>query len=165
MGISQQEIAERLGLARSTVTKILNQFPTNRACKETIHKVFQTARELGYDFGRLRNIHRRRAERKDCEIPVLLRIDLTDDNSVFDTGTALVRNLSPYGAFLTSIKMNKNVIPLLPFAISVEFDGLLKGLSVKARVIRLNAAEAIQMGIDFFEVSADAERRILEYLG
>jgi transcriptional regulator with XRE-family HTH domain len=165
MTISQQEIAERLGLARSTVTKILNQFPTNRASKETIRKVFQTARELGYDFSRLRNIHRRRAERRDCEIPVNLRIDLGTGNEVFDTGTALVRNLSPYGAFLTTIQMQKNVIPLVSFVLSLNFAGILEGVSVKARIIRLNAAEAIQMGVDFFDVSPEAERRIIEYLG
>ncbi|MCU0724032.1 MAG: PilZ domain-containing protein [Planctomycetes bacterium] len=165
MTVSQQEIAERLGLARSTVTKILNQFPTNRASKDTIRKVFQTAREMGYDFGRLRNIHRRRAERKECEIPVRLRIELLDGSGVFDTGTATVRNLSPYGAFLSPIQMAKAIIPLVPFTLTIEFSEILQGVSVKARVIRLNASEAIQMGIDFFDVSPEAESRIIEYLG
>src|SRR5690349_10096479 len=63
--ITQVEIARRVGLDVSSVNKILNkrQGPVFR--KETIRKVFKIARDMGYDFGRLKYAHRRRFPRKE----------------------------------------------------------------------------------------------------
>ncbi|MHC5039445.1 MAG: helix-turn-helix domain-containing protein [Planctomycetota bacterium] len=143
MSVSQAEIAAHLGLARSTVTKILNQFPNNRASKETVKRVFKAAREMGYDFGNLRNIHRRRADRKKVNLPVLLRIDLQDGNGVFDTGTAILRDLSPYGALLASVHTEKGALPLLPFTLHIELSGPLQGVTIRARTIRFISDEAV----------------------
>jgi transcriptional regulator with XRE-family HTH domain len=164
MGVSQSDIAAHLGLARSTVTKILNQFPNNRGCKETVKLVFKAAREMGYDFGRLRNIHRRRANRKKVNMPVFLRLDMKDGNGVFDTGSAMVRDLSPYGALLIQINTSKNSLPLIPFTLSMDFSGPLQGISVTARIIRINTEDAFQLGVNFVDVSSDAERRIIEFI-
>ncbi len=164
MGVSQSEIAHRLGLARSTVTKILNQFPNNRASKETVRQVFQAAREMGYDFGRLRNIHRRRADRRKVDLETFLRIELDNGNGIFDTGTAVIRDLSPFGALLTSLRTNKKTIPLLPFTIELDLATPLDGISVKGRIIRMSTNDTVQLGLSFIDVSSDTERRILEFL-
>jgi transcriptional regulator with XRE-family HTH domain len=164
MGVSQAEIAAHLGLARSTVTKILNQFPNNRASKETVKMVFKAAREMGYDFGRLRNIHRRRANRRKVSMPVFLRMDLLDGNGVFDTGTAILRDLSPYGALVSKINTAKKALPLLPFSLRMDFSGPLQGVSVEAKIIRVIAEENFQLGVNFVDVSSEAERRIIEFI-
>ena len=164
MGVSQAEIASRLGLARSTVTKILNQFPNNRASKETIKQVFKAAREMGYDFSRLRNIHRRRAFRKKVDIPVDLKITFLNSQETYDTGTAAVKDLSPYGALLERVQTGKNSIPLMPFVMQMTFREPLSGVVVNARVIRFVSEDFIQVGLDFIDVSSETERQIIEIL-
>ena len=72
--VTQVEIARRIGLDVSSVNKILNkrQGPVFR--KETVKKVFKLARQLGYDFGRLKYQHRRRHTRKPVSMwPLSLR--------------------------------------------------------------------------------------------
>ncbi|MHC4777905.1 MAG: PilZ domain-containing protein [Planctomycetota bacterium] len=164
MGVSQAEIASRLGLARSTVTKILNQFPNNRASKETIKQVFKAAREMGYDFSRLRNIHRRRALRKKVDLPVELRLTMSDTQEIYDTGSAVVRDLSPYGALLEHVRTGKGSLPLASFIMEMKFSGPLAGVIVKARVIRFVSEESVQVGLDFIDVSSEAERQIIEII-
>ena len=164
MGVSQADIAAHLGLARSTVTKILNQFPTNRASKDTVKAVFKAARKMGYDFSRLRNIHRRRADRKKVNLHVALRIELHDGTGTFDTGSGLIRDISPFGAMISSIRTNKSVIPITPFSLYIAFDGPLEGVTVEAKVIRVLSDDQVQLGVNFIEVSGEAERRIIEFV-
>jgi DNA-binding LacI/PurR family transcriptional regulator len=49
MGVSQQAIADALGLSRTTVTKILNRDPKYSASEATRDLVFSTAEKMGYD--------------------------------------------------------------------------------------------------------------------
>ena len=46
--ITKKEIAERLGVSRSTVSHVLNNKPNTRISTKTRERVFKTARELGY---------------------------------------------------------------------------------------------------------------------
>lgn len=50
--IGQQEIADRLGIARSTVTRVLRHDPTYRAAPETRKLILKTMREMGYKLRR-----------------------------------------------------------------------------------------------------------------
>ena len=59
MAVTQLEIARRVGLDVSSVNKILNRRPGPVFKKETIKQVFKVARELGYDFTRLKYHHKR----------------------------------------------------------------------------------------------------------
>lgn len=165
MAVNHKEIAERLGLARSTVTKILNQLPQNRASADTIKRVFQTAREMGYDFSRLRNIHRRRADRRAVDLPVRMRI-LLDNGSLYDTGRARVCNLSPYGALLADIVTHKRSLPLAPFTLGLTFLAEpLVDVSLEAQVIRLLCKRHLEIGVNFLRIKASAEKRIIDFLG
>ena len=85
--ITQVEIARRVGLDVSSVNKILNkrQGPVFR--KETIRKVFKIARDMGYDFGRLKYAHRRRFPRKEMSLGVELYV-YHKDGSLYDQGVA-----------------------------------------------------------------------------
>lgn len=164
MSVNHQEIADRLGLARSTVTKILNQLPNNRASTETIKKVFKTAREMGYDFSRLRNIHRRRADRRPVNLSATLKIQLLN-NSLYDTGSARILNLSPYGALLTDIETGKKNLPLAPFHLTLTIvDGPLEGVSVECQVIRLLSKRNVEVGVNFTRIKAAAEKRIIDFI-
>jgi transcriptional regulator with XRE-family HTH domain len=59
MAVTQLEIARRVGLDVSSVNKILNRRPGPVFKKDTIKQVFKVARELGYDFTRLKYHHKR----------------------------------------------------------------------------------------------------------
>ncbi len=62
--MTQVEIARRVGLDVSSVNKILNRRKGPVFKKEPTKQVFKVAKELGYDFGRLKYFHRRRHPRK-----------------------------------------------------------------------------------------------------
>src|SRR6185295_20277173 len=70
--VTQVEIARRVGLDVSSVNKILNKRAGPVFRKETIRKVFRVAKDLGYDFGRLKYAHRRRFPRKELSLGVEL---------------------------------------------------------------------------------------------
>ncbi len=48
LGPTKKEIADHLGLDRSTVSKILNNYNRDRFSPSTVQRVEQAARELGY---------------------------------------------------------------------------------------------------------------------
>jgi transcriptional regulator with XRE-family HTH domain len=164
MAVNHQEIADRIGLARSTVTKILNQLPRNRANAETIKRVFKTAREMGYDFSRLRNIHRRRADRRLVSLPVGLKI-FYRDNSLYDVGVAKVINLSPFGALLGSIVTKKKSLPLSPFHMGLAFSNeVLSSLDLQCQVVRIMSGRKIEIGVNFMHIKGSDEKVIIDYL-
>jgi DNA-binding LacI/PurR family transcriptional regulator len=51
---TQQEIAEALGMDIEIVRNILNEVPGMSYDKETLDRVFQTARKMGYDLKKLK---------------------------------------------------------------------------------------------------------------
>ena len=87
MAVTQLEIARRVGLDVSSVNKILNRRPGPVFKKETIKQVFKVARELGYDFGRLKYHHKRGSNRRPMAIPLELSI-YNSDGTLFDKGAA-----------------------------------------------------------------------------
>ncbi len=164
MPVNHRDISERLGLSRSTVTKILNQLPNNRASAETVRKVFQTAREMGYDFSRLRNIHRRRAIRKAVSLDVRIRI-IMPDGAMYDAGTATAINLNHFGALLTAIETARMSLPLSPFGIEIEFlRPPLEGVRVDSQVVRLISRKSVEIGVNFTRMRPSFEEKIVEFL-
>jgi len=164
-GVSHEDIAKRLGLARSTVTKILNQLPSNRASAETVKRVFETAREMGYDFQRLRTIHRRRSERKQVEMEVALDI-LADGQRVAVTGTALLNDVSLNGAQISDLRLPDGAgLPVSPFLVRMRFTSQpLEGVTGIAEVIRLTSRDSVRLGLNFVELEAESRTRLSEFL-
>jgi hypothetical protein len=164
-GVSHEDIAKRLGLARSTVTKILNQLPTNRASGDTVRKVFETAREMGYDFQRLRTIHRRRSERKPVEMQVNIDI-LQNGSAVAATGSATLMDLSLNGAQIRDIQLSDGSgLPVSPFLVRVRFlTPPLQGVAGLAEVIRLTSRDEVRLGINFVELEPTDKTRLAEFL-
>ena len=142
MAATQVQIAQRVGLDVSSVNKILNQRKGPRFRKETIRKVQKVARELGYDFGKLKHAHRRTDARKDTSLEVELTI-YKSDGSVFDRGTAIARNVSLSGAMLTALLLPQRVLPLEACTIGMRgVGGALKDIEIVGRPVRLRGDES-----------------------
>ena len=103
MGVSQKDIAEYLGLDRTTVTKILNRDPRYSASEETKERVFRAAEELGYDFTTIRRPFKREYGRVAIDLPCEIEI-LLENGAAFDRGRASVRNMGIGGALLTRLR-------------------------------------------------------------
>ena len=164
MSVSQQDIADRLGIDRTAVTKILNRTPGHSASKKTIEVVFKTAREMGYDFSRLRHTHGRRFERKPVQWQADLHIKL-DDGSIWASGFGIVRNVSSYGAMVTDLDFKEGVLPIKPFMVVMTIkDGELKGVTAECEVIRFKSHPYIDMGLNVIQISDEDRDRIHQYV-
>jgi hypothetical protein len=168
MGVNQKAIADFLGLDRTTVTKILNRDPRYSASEETKEKVFRAAEILGYDFTTIRRPFKREYGRSDVSTPCEVTVTL-ENGAVFDTGTAVVRNLSVGGALLSGIVFQKQVLPLQNFTLLIKFSELpeLAGLVGECELVRLAGSAARgepEIGIRFVNATHRDRRRIQEYV-
>ena len=150
MAVTQLDIAKRVDLDVSSVNKILNKRPGPVFKKETIKQVFKVARDLGYDFGKLKYHHRRMAVRKAITIPLELTI-YNEDGSLWDKGAAIVKDVSLSGALLTAVVMPQQSIPLRPHTIGIRMlDGELKGVEILSRPVRLSSsAQGMNLAVEF----------------
>lgn len=164
MNITHETIAKELNLARSTVTRILNDDPTYRASQKTRRKVLALARQMNYDFANLRRIHRRRYQRIPVDIPVYVRI-LLSDGTVFDEGKARFLDLSPISALVGNFNLHKQLIPLSPFTLEMEvLEGELAAVRVRGRIARIVMPDEMQMGVEFADLEQATIERLKEYL-
>jgi len=164
MSITQEMIAERVGLDRSTVSKILNGRASDFVSRRTIDRVIDAARELGYDFARLRHTHSRQFERTDLNLQSEFDIILMS-GEVFDTGTALVRNISEGSALLTDLKSGKNALPIEPFTISLIItEGRLRKVSVLGKATRFEMKGGVALALEFTEVSPVSARKLRNFM-
>ena len=152
MSVTQLAIARRVGLDVSSVNKILNRRPGPVFKKETIKEVFKVARELGYDFTRLKYHHKRAQQRRSLAIPLELSI-YNADGSLFDKGAAIIKDVSLSGALLTAVVLPQQSIPLRPHTIGIRMlDGALKGVEIMARPIRLahsGPSQGMNLAVEF----------------
>jgi hypothetical protein len=148
--VTQVEIARRVGLDVSSVNKILNRRKGPVFKKETIKQVFKVAKDLGFDFGRLKYVHRRRHPRKSLGLSVELSIYL-DDGKLFDRGTGILKDVSLYGAKLSAIVLPGTVLPTLPHTIGMRIpDGSLKDLEIQGLPIRFHDSEGeLALAVEF----------------
>jgi transcriptional regulator with XRE-family HTH domain len=158
--VTQGEIARRLGLDVSSVNKILNKRPGPVFRKETIRKVFKTAKELGYDFGRLKYTHRRRFERREVAIGAEVVI-LSKDGAVYDQGVATIRDISQGGARLADLATPLGSLPTEPFTVTLKpMQKPLDELELSGRIVRLNQNGAISYGVEFSKLDAAVARKL-----
>jgi len=166
--VSHKEIAERVSLDRSTVTKILNRDPNYSASPETREKVFSAAETLGYDFTTIRRPFRREYGRALVNANAGISIVL-ENGEIFDEGECVTRNISVGGALLTSLKLKKMVLPLANFTIVLKMAGehLLKNLVGECEVVRLSEAADTgepELGVRFVNLTHSDRQRIRQFV-
>lgn len=158
--VTQLDIARRLGLDVSSVNKILNRKPGPVFRRETIRKVYKVARDLGYDFGKLKFTHRRRSERREVAIGTELVIR-TRDGSVHDQGVATIRDISLCGARVTDLAVPQGTIPAEPFTVLLRpLQRPLQEVELEGHVVRLLSAPPLTLGIDFTHVDPPTARKL-----
>lgn len=162
MRTTQKDIAHRLGLDVSSVNKILNHKKGAIFRKETIQDVHKAACALGFDFEKLKHAHRRAEARKDLSLEVKLTI-YNADGSVFDRGTAVARNVSLSGAFLTALVLPQRALPLGACTIGIQgAEGALKDLEIMGQPVRLRGDEwGINLAVTFLPKEKVKAKRML----
>jgi len=158
--ITQVEIARRVGLDVSSVNKILNkrQGPVFR--KETIRKVFKIARDMGYDFGRLKYAHRRRFRRKELSVGVEIYV-YHKDGSLYDQGVATMRDVSLGGARISDVALPTGSLPVTPFTVGIRpMQKPVDDLEIQGQIVRLNANGATSFGVQFGKLDPTAEKKL-----
>jgi transcriptional regulator with XRE-family HTH domain len=168
MGVSQKDIADHLGLDRTTVTKILNRDPKYSASEATKEKVFRAAEKLGYDFTTIRRPFKREYGRTDinahCDITMTL-----ESGEVFDAGTAIARNIGVGGALLTNLRFGKMVLPLQNFTMMVRFKDItdLGDMVGECEIVRLSdntETNEPELGVRFINANHRDRMRIKEFV-
>ena len=132
--INHEAIARKVGLERSTVTKILNGDPKfeNHVPEETRVRVIKTAEKMGYFLYRTHRTNRRLYERNVTNKPT--EIELKKKGKVVNSGKARVRNISKSGALIDRIRLRKEYLPQLPFICAFTFGGL---RPITGKVVRI----------------------------
>jgi len=172
MKVTQEKIAQDLGLHPATVSKILNRKSDDYTSVETKQKVFDLALKLGYDFQHLKSVQTRKNTRKPVDLPVQVIIvmvgnmnkDTAIDEVVWDRGQARVCDISQSGALLADLQLSKNTLPLQPFRLKLTSkQGGLTGIEIPCQVVRLETDDQIKVGLKFDEVSTETRNRLAEF--
>lgn len=163
MKVTQTAIARRVGMDVSSVNKILNRRGGAVFRKDTIRKVVKAARELGYDFERLKFHHRRRHPRKEVSIDADIAVVL-EDGAVFDEGAATIRDLSQGGARITDVTLSRGKIPVSPFSVRLRPRVKpLEDLELSGRIVRFDPAAPFGFGVAFGELNPGVLRKLRRF--
>jgi len=112
--------------------------------------VFSAASKSVEYSDRLRG-HYRESRRMSCEIPCNIELVLMD-GALYDTGVAVLRNISPSGALVSSFEMSGGNLPTELFKIRLVLKGeLYAGIGIEATPIRF-AIGTHGIGIKFDEI-------------
>ncbi len=168
MAVSQKDIAEYLGIDRSTVTKVLNRDPRYSASEKTRELIFRTAERLGYDFTAIRRPFKREYGRVNIAAKAKLEL-LNEDGSLFDEGEATITNLSIGGALLTDMRTGMMMLPLKPFSIRLGLADVpeladLQGECELVRISERGEPGNFQLGVKFINSRLRDRRRIREFV-
>jgi len=109
--------------------------PTNETKEQSGGEAFQAAERTSEFFDHLRT-HSRKAKRNPVEINATIKLILMDDQ-VYDSGSAVIMNMSPSGALIGNIKLPKKSYPMEPFKIELIMrGGTYDGIGMEALPIR-----------------------------
>ena len=157
---TQVEIAEKLGLDVSSVNKILNRCRGPVFRQETIEKVFRTAQEMGYDFGRIKFRHRRKHSRRSVKMSAEISV-YNVDGTLHDQGLATIQDISAGGARITDLSLPMGTLPVDPFTLSIRpLRKSLKSLEIQGKIVRIVQKDGVAFGVLFDGLDADARRRL-----
>jgi len=122
-----------------------------KATKNTpLPSVFQAAERAAEFFDHLRS-HYRETRRSKVDIDAEIRL-LMDDGSLYDEGSAKVRDISPSGALLGDIHLPKDAFPASPFRIEIVLrSGNYEGIGIHAQPVRFVQGQR-GMGVKFEEI-------------
>lgn len=164
MRVTQTDIARRVGIAVSSVSKILNRQTSANFSKEKIRDVLRTARELGYDLGRIKYAHERHQVRKDVMVAVEISV-YGAQGGLHDCGTAVARNVSLSGAMLIAISLPRRTLPLGPCTIGLrQLAAALPTPEVLGRIVRFqHASDSVGFAVEFLQ--GQEERAAALYTG
>jgi hypothetical protein len=144
--VSQRQIARACGLNQGTVSRILDPESRGLFLPETIERVLQKARELGYLHPTLVPTERRDSVRHNITVQANVRFVLAY-GSLVTSGTAETENVSRSGMLLRSFKLDEAVFPLEPYRIELEVTSApLRGFTATCKPIRIVEGEK-QLGI------------------
>ncbi|HEY3321641.1 MAG TPA: PilZ domain-containing protein [Planctomycetota bacterium] len=128
--------------------------PESRTSKSNNRLVFRAA-EKTIEFVDHLCSHYRETRRMAVDIPCEVSL-LLPDGKVFDSGTAVVRNVSPSGALLAGLSLSKSCLPVGVFRLVIKLTGGdYKGIGLEATPVRL-IPEASGLGVKFDEVFVNA---------
>ncbi len=167
MAATQKEIADKLGLSRTTISKILNRDPRYYANPKTKERVFATAEAMGYDFSSIRRPYKRGNVRAavgaKCDLTILL-----NTGEIFDKGTAEVINISSGGALLGEIATARMVLPLESFKLLLRLSGIeeLEDVVGECEIVRVShtGSGGPHLGTCFTSTTPDDARRIDDFV-
>lgn len=149
---TQKDIARRVGLDISSVNKILNRRKGHLFRKETVRKVLKAARELGYDFSRLKHEHRRRHPRRALDLPVELAI-YDSAGGLFDRGSAVLRDVSLSGGLLEALVLPRRSLPIEACLVGIKLQtGALKDVELRGKPVRfVHGRDGINLAVEFLD--------------
>jgi hypothetical protein len=118
--VTQYDIAKACKLDQGSISRILNKDYRDLFSKQTVQKVFNVARQMGYLHPALVTAERRASQRK--RLGIIAQTSFIVDGSVWDSGTAEVDLISMSGLLLKNFQMKKNQLPLKHVRIDIELD-------------------------------------------
>ena len=166
--VNQKDLADYLGLDRTTVTKILNRDPKYSASEGTKSRVFRAAEKLGYDFSTIRRPFKREYGRTEVTAPCEVTLTL-EDGQVFDTGSAYIHNIGVGGALLRNIRTEKMTLPLTNFTLTIRVNSIrdLGEVIGECEIVRMadsTESNEPELGVRFINTTHRDRRRIKEYV-
>jgi hypothetical protein len=124
---------------------------TSGRAEKTSNKLVFRAAEKSIEFMDHLRAHYRETRRTAVEIPCDLQV-LLPNGSLFDSGSALVRDVSPSGALIAGIKLSKECFPASGFKLKLTLKGDdYKGIGIEATPVRL-VTEVGGLGVRFDEI-------------
>lgn len=163
--VSQIDIANKLGISRTAVLKILNMDSNYKPAEYKRKLVLKTAKEMEYNFSQLRIRYRRDHERIKVNLPVRLIIKLKE-NKIYAHGTAQIRNMHIKGAGLIKIRLDKKSLPLKHFFCEIEImKEELKGLKLIGKSYRIDLKDQdLVLVVKWSKISRENKKRMNIFL-
>ncbi|MFH0939042.1 MAG: hypothetical protein V1899_07160 [Planctomycetota bacterium] len=113
-------------------------------------RIFKAAEDSAEFFDHLR-AHYRETRRTDMDVICDVRFVLAD-GTIFDRGSGVLRNISPSGALIDSLKLEKGTMPVQAFKVMIALkSGEYADIGIEATPVRL-APEVAGLGVKFEEI-------------
>jgi transcriptional regulator with XRE-family HTH domain len=163
--ITQADIARRANIDQGSVSRILNHDTRDSFSDDTVRRIFQVARELGYLHPALLSTNRRLSGRKRAALPARIKI-FVGNHTPYDEGSCEIAEISQSGCLLRKFKTRKKSLPLDRFLFDLEVDTpALRHFFSRCRLVRISDAdEEFSLAVQFEGLSEDRKDKLREFL-